>query len=177
MDDISPAQSNKESVQLLTSSGGDGDGPGGNNENTCQRELEHMFSDTFYGGQGIARYHYAADLSLYETNAYIHLQHRRGRNDRTHGRMRENFHDSFTGSSSRSLATNENEISESSSQSSHSYQPNAFYPPYFGHNSSYGSFSYHLLHHMFPTNDASHGSIPPHFAYSVMPFSHGTGGD
>ncbi|KAK5845428.1 hypothetical protein PVK06_001613 [Gossypium arboreum] len=81
------------------------------------------------------------------------------------------------GSSSRSLATNENEISELSSQSSHSYQPNAFYPPYFGHNSSYESFGYHLPHHMFPTNDASHGSILPHFAYNVMLFSHGMGGD
>ncbi|MBA0756256.1 hypothetical protein Gogos_021009 [Gossypium gossypioides] len=35
MDDISLAQSNEENVQLLTSSGGDGDDPGGNNEDAC----------------------------------------------------------------------------------------------------------------------------------------------
>ncbi|KAH1081536.1 hypothetical protein J1N35_021297 [Gossypium stocksii] len=111
MDDISPAQSNEEGVQLSTSSGGDGDDLGGNNEDACQTEPEHMYSDTFYGGQGMARYLYAANLGLYKTNPSISSQHRRGRDDRTHRRMREHFHNSFIGLLSRSLATNENEIS------------------------------------------------------------------
>ncbi|KAH1031436.1 hypothetical protein J1N35_043610 [Gossypium stocksii] len=115
MDDISPAQSNEESVQLSTSSGGDGDDLGGNNKNACQTEPKHTYSNTFYGGQGMTRYPYATYPGLYGTNAPINSQHRRGRDGKTHGRMREHFHDSFTGSSSRSLATNENEISESSS--------------------------------------------------------------
>ncbi|KAK5793095.1 hypothetical protein PVK06_034231 [Gossypium arboreum] len=108
MNDISPALSNEESVQLSTSSGEDGDGPGGNNEGAYQTTHGHIYSSNFHGNQFVTRYPYVADLGLYETNASISLQNRRDGVDRTYGRMREHFHDSFAGSSSRSLATNDN---------------------------------------------------------------------
>ncbi|KAK5771213.1 hypothetical protein PVK06_047398 [Gossypium arboreum] len=95
MDDISPTQSIEESVQLSAPSDGDGDDLGGNNEDACQTEPQHMYSNIFYGYQGMTRYSYATVPDLYETNASISSQHRRVRDDRTHGRMREHFYDSF----------------------------------------------------------------------------------
>ncbi|PPD74583.1 hypothetical protein GOBAR_DD28487 [Gossypium barbadense] len=125
MNDISPAPSIEESVQLLTSSGDDGNDPGGNNEGAYQTTHSHICSNNFHGDQG---------------------------------------------SSSHSLATNDNEMSESS-QGSHSYQPNAYYLPHFEQNLSYGFIGYHLPYHMFPMNDTSYG------AHNVMSFSHGMGRD
>ncbi|KAG8473432.1 hypothetical protein CXB51_035628 [Gossypium anomalum] len=80
MNDISPAPSNKESVQLSTSSSDDGDDPGGNNEGAYQTTHGHIYSSNFHGDQGATRYRYATD----------------------------------PGSSSHSLATNDNQMSESS---------------------------------------------------------------
>ncbi|PPR90477.1 hypothetical protein GOBAR_AA30204 [Gossypium barbadense] len=61
MDDISPTQSIEESVQLSAPSGGDGDDLGGNNEDACQIEPQHMYSNIFYGDQGSSSYSLATN--------------------------------------------------------------------------------------------------------------------
>ncbi|KAK5785378.1 hypothetical protein PVK06_039960 [Gossypium arboreum] len=62
MNDISPAPSNEESVQLSTSSGDDGDDPGGNNEGAYQTTHGHIYSSNFHGDKSVTRYPYVADL-------------------------------------------------------------------------------------------------------------------
>ncbi|KAK8584444.1 hypothetical protein V6N12_068688 [Hibiscus sabdariffa] len=126
-----------ESVQLSTSSSGGGGGGG--------------------GGE-VFRYSSVAGSGLFETN-------RRDGGDRTHGRMRERFHDSFAGSSSHNLAANDYEISEAS-EGSHSYQPTAYYPPYLEQNPNYGLFDYHLPYQTFPTNDASYDTRDAFFTWN-----------
>ncbi|PPS11003.1 hypothetical protein GOBAR_AA09648 [Gossypium barbadense] len=61
MNDISPAPSNKENVQLLMSSGDNGDDPSGNNEGVYQTTHGHIYSSNFHGDQGVTRYPYATD--------------------------------------------------------------------------------------------------------------------
>ncbi|KAK9008105.1 hypothetical protein V6N11_075007 [Hibiscus sabdariffa] len=166
IDDIS----HEESVQLSTSSsgggggdgggggggGGSGGGRGGDDDDDDEEEEDEDEDEVF-------RYSSVAGPGLFETN-------RRDGGDRTHGRMRERFHDSFAGSSSHNLAANDYEISESS-EGSHSYQPTAHYPPYLEQYPNYGLFDYRLPYQTFPINDA------PYDTQNVMPFSHGMESD
>ncbi|KAK8579866.1 hypothetical protein V6N12_070169 [Hibiscus sabdariffa] len=166
IDDIS----HEESVQLSTSSsgggggdgggggGGSGGGRGGDDDDDDEEEEEEDEDE-----DEVFRYSSVAGPGLFETN-------RRDGGDRTHGRMRERFHDSFAGSSSHNLAANDYEISESS-EGSHSYQPTAHYPPYLEQYPNYGLFDYRLPYQTFPINDA------PYDTQNVMPFSHGMESD
>ncbi|KAK8600181.1 hypothetical protein V6N12_050039 [Hibiscus sabdariffa] len=152
--------SHEESVQLSTSSSDDGDGDGGG----CGcGGGGGGGDDDVDDDDDVFRYSSVAGPGLFGTN-------RRDGGDRTHRRMRECFHDSFVGSPSHNLATNDYEISKSS-KGSHSYQPTSYYPPYHEQNPNYGLFDYHLPYQTFPTNDASYDT------HNVMHFSHGMESD